>query len=131
MSPASARITSAVNRPMPGSWVSSLTRGPGPGPLADLPAQPVNPLPQRVDQAQVIPDQLAGHRRQRERGQPGQARAGPVPAGRPVMTVVGHDGVDPVAQPGPQPHQIDPVPQQRPQLPDRGRGDPGAVLDGY
>jgi hypothetical protein len=33
--------------------------------------------------------------------------------------------MDPVPQPGPQPHQIDPVPQQRPQLPHRRRGNPG------
>jgi hypothetical protein len=32
--------------------------------------------------------------------------------------------VDPVAQQGPQPHQLGPVAQQRPQLPDRGRRDP-------
>ena len=32
------------------------------------------------------------------------------------MTVAGHDGVDPVAQQGPQPHRRHPVAQQRPQL---------------
>jgi hypothetical protein len=32
--------------------------------------------------------------------------------------------VDPVAQQGPQPHQRHPVPQQRPQLTHRRRGDP-------
>ena len=36
----------------------------GPGALADLPVQPVDPVLQGVDQAQVIPGQLAGHRRQ-------------------------------------------------------------------
>jgi len=40
------------------------------------------------------------------------------------MTVVGQDGVDPVAQQRPQPHQLDPVPQQRPQLAHLRRGDP-------
>ena len=40
------------------------------------------------------------------------------------MTVVGDDGVDPVAQQGPQPHQRHPVAQQRPQLAHRRRGDP-------
>ena len=97
----------------------------GPGALADLPVQPVNPLLQRVDQPQVIPGQLAGDRQQVQGGEPGPSRAGPVPAGRPVVPVAGHDGMDPVAQPGPQPHQIDPVPQQRPQLPHRRRGNPG------
>jgi len=56
MSPASATMTSAVNGPAPGSWVSTPARGPGPGPLADLPVQPVDPLLQRAGQAQVIPD---------------------------------------------------------------------------
>ena len=40
------------------------------------------------------------------------------------MTVVGQDGVDPVAQQRPQPDQLDAVPQQRPQLAYRGRRDP-------
>jgi hypothetical protein len=40
------------------------------------------------------------------------------------MTVAGDDGVDPVAQQGPQPHQRHPVAQQRPQLALRRRGDP-------
>jgi hypothetical protein len=40
------------------------------------------------------------------------------------MTVAGDDGVDPVAQPGPQPHQRHPVAQQRPQLPHLRPGDP-------
>jgi len=97
----------------------------GPGALADLPVQPVDLLLQRVDQPQVILDQLAGHRQQVQGGEPGPARAGPVPAGRPVIPVVGHDGMDPVAQPGPQPHQMDPVAQQRPQLTDGRWGDPG------
>jgi hypothetical protein len=40
------------------------------------------------------------------------------------VAVVGQDGVDPVAQQRPQPHQLRTVPQQRPQLPHRRRGDP-------
>jgi hypothetical protein len=123
-SPTSARITSAVNGPAPGSWVKTFTRGPGPGTLMNLPVQPVDPPLDRADQAPVIPGQLAGHRRQVQGGEPGPARAGPVPAGRPVMAVAGDDGVDPVAQPGPQPHQRHPVAQQRPQLTDGRRGDP-------
>jgi SAM-dependent methyltransferase len=38
--------------------------------------------------------------------------------------VVGGDRVDPVAQPGAQPDQGNPMPQQRPQLPHLGRRDP-------
>ena len=51
------------------------------------------------------------------------ARPGPLqqPAGR---VMIGHDGMDPVAQQGPQPRQLDPVAQQRPQLADSGQGDP-------
>jgi hypothetical protein len=40
------------------------------------------------------------------------------------VAVVGQDGVDPVAQQSAQPHQLRPVPQQRPQLAHRRRGDP-------
>ena len=40
------------------------------------------------------------------------------------MAVVGQDGVDPVAQQGPQPDQLGPVPQQRPELAHRRRRDP-------
>ena len=40
------------------------------------------------------------------------------------MAVVGQHGVDPVAQQRPQPDQLDPVPQQGPQLAHRGRRDP-------
>jgi hypothetical protein len=124
MSPASAKMTRAVKGPTPGSWVSTPARGPGPGALVDLPVQPVNPVLDRVDQAQVVLDQLAGHRGQGQGGEPGPARAGPTPAARPVMTVVGHDGMDPVAQQGPHPDQVHPVAQQRPQLARWRRGDP-------
>jgi hypothetical protein len=95
----------------------------GPGTLADLRLQPAGPLLQRAGQAQVVVGYLAGYRGQLERGEPGPARAAPAPA-RPVITMVGDDGVDPVAQQRPQPHQPGAVPQQRPQLPHLRRGDP-------
>ena len=68
-----------------------------PGALADLPVQPVDPLLQGTDQAQVVLDQLAGDRRQVQGGEPGPARAAPVHANWPVMAIIGDDGVDPVA----------------------------------
>jgi hypothetical protein len=40
------------------------------------------------------------------------------------MAVIGQDRVDPVAQQRAQPHQLRPVPQQRPQLAHLRRGDP-------
>jgi hypothetical protein len=40
------------------------------------------------------------------------------------VTVIGQDRVDPGTQQRPQPHQLHPVPQHRPQLPHRRRGDP-------
>jgi hypothetical protein len=48
----------------------------------------------------------------------GPVRSGELGEGtaRPVMTVFGQDGVDPVAQQGPQPDQHHPVAQLRPQL---------------
>jgi hypothetical protein len=59
----------------------------GPGPLADLPVQPVDPVLQRAGQAQVIPGQLAGHRGQLQRGEPGPGSrlpaAGPPAAAAP------------------------------------------------
>ena len=95
----------------------------GPGALADLDIEPVDRDLQGIDQRQVVLDHLPRDRRERERGEP--APAGPAPAaGRPVMTVVGQDSVDPVAQQRPQPHQLGAVPQQRPQLPHRRRRDP-------
>jgi hypothetical protein len=42
----------------------------------------------------------------------------------PPVTVIGQDCVDPVAQQCPEPDQLRPVPQHRPQLADGGRGDP-------
>jgi hypothetical protein len=95
----------------------------GPGPLVHLPVQPVDPLLQRVDQRQGVPGDLAGDGGQLQRGQPGPARAGPA-ALRPAMAVVGQDRVDPIAQQRPQPHQLRPVPQHRPQLAHLCRGDP-------
>jgi hypothetical protein len=124
MSPTSAKMPRAVNGPHPGQLGEHLDPGVGPGALADLPVQPVNPVLDRVDQAQVVVDQLAGRRGQGQGGEPGPARAGPVPAARPVMTVVGHDGLDPVAQQGPHPDRVHSVAQQRAQLAHRRRGDP-------
>ncbi len=40
------------------------------------------------------------------------------------MAVAGQDGMDPVAQQGPQADQLRAVPQQGPQLADLRRGDP-------
>jgi len=51
------------------------------------------------------------------------ARAAPA-ARRAAVAVAGEDRVDPVAQQGAQPHQLRPVPQHGPQLPDLRRGDP-------
>ena len=62
----------------------------------------------------------AGDRGQFQTGEPGAARAAPA-AARPVVPVVGDDGVDPVAQQRAQPDQLRPVPQQRPQLAHRRR----------
>jgi hypothetical protein len=53
-------MTSAVNGPTPGSWVSTLNPRAGPGTLDNLPAEPVDPDQCRVDQRQAILDHLAG-----------------------------------------------------------------------
>jgi len=75
-SPISAKITSAVNGPMPGSWVSSLTWGSDRA-LVDLPVQPTGPLLQRVDQPQVAGGQLPRDGGQLQGREPGPARAAP------------------------------------------------------
>ena len=62
MSPTSARMTSAVNGPTPGSWVRTLTRGSDLGSLVHLPVEPVDRGLQGVDQGQVVLDHLAGDR---------------------------------------------------------------------
>jgi hypothetical protein len=95
----------------------------GPGVAADLGVEPVDDRLQGVDERQGVGDDLAGDRGQVQGGEPGPARAAPA-ALWPAMAVVGQDGVDPVAQQRPQPHHLRPVPQQRPQLADIGRGDP-------
>jgi hypothetical protein len=64
---------------------------------AHLLVEPVDPDLQRVDHRQVVLDHLAGHRRQFQAAEPGPARAAPAPD-RPVLAVIGQDGVDPVAQ---------------------------------
>ena len=61
----------------------------------NLPVEPVDHGFQRVDQAEVVADQLAGHGGF-QGGEPGPARAAPAP-GRPVMTMLGQHRVDPVA----------------------------------
>ena len=109
-------MTSAVNGPAPGSWVSTLTRGAGPGTLADLPVEPAGPGLGRAGQRQAVPGHLAGGGGQRQRGQPVPARPAPAP-GRPAIAVVGQHGVDPVSQ-------------QRPQLAHRGRRDPAPPAAG-
>ncbi len=85
----------------------------GLGPLAHLRVQPVDGLLQGVHQRQGVVDDLAGDRRQLQRGEPPAARAAPA-ARRPAVAVVGQDRVDPVAQQGPQPDQLRPVPQHAP-----------------
>ena len=52
------------------------------------------------------------------------ARPGPLQQPGQAVAVVGQDGVDPVAQQGPQPDQLRPVPQHGPQLADLQGGDP-------
>ena len=64
-----------------------------------------------------------GYRGQVQFGQPASAGPGQVAAG-PVEAEIRHHRVDPVLLLGAQPDQPGPVPQQRPQLPDRRRGDP-------
>jgi hypothetical protein len=107
----------------PGQLGQHLDGRVGPGALVHLLIQAVDAAGQGVDQGQVIVDHPAGRRRQVQAGQPGPARAAPVP-GRAVMAVIGGDGVDPVAQQGTKPHQLDAVAQQCPQRPHLWRGDP-------
>jgi hypothetical protein len=117
-SSASARTTSAVKRPTPRQLGEhfDLRAGTGRAGGSPSPAGQSAPAPRRSGPGNPRPargtPRAAGARR---------ARPGPVPAGRRVMPVVRTDGADPVAQP----HQIDPVPQQRPQLADGRWGDPG------
>ena len=104
---------------MASDWLCGL----GPGPLMDLPVQPVDRLLQDIHQRQAVLDDFTGSGEQLQRGEPLAARAASA-ALRAAMTVIGQDRVDPVAQQRPQPHQLRPVPQQRPQLAHLDRGDP-------
>ena len=100
-----------------------LDPGIGFGVLVQLLVEPVDRLLERVDHRQGVVDDLAGDNGQLESGQPPAARPAPA-ALRPPVTVIGQDRVDPVAQQCPEPDQLRPVPQHRPQLADGGRGDP-------
>jgi len=93
------------------------------GVLADLPVHRVDGHLQRVDHGQVVVDHLAGGGGQLQSGELGPAGAAPAP-GRPVMAVVGQTAWIRFRCRGPQPHQLNPVPQQRPQLPHLSRRDP-------
>jgi hypothetical protein len=123
MSPISASITSAVNCPMPGSAVSTLTRGSA---LACARTSPssrsiVTATASREARLSVMISRDTGGRA--GLGQPAAAGPGPVAAG-PVVSVIGGHRMDPVLQLGAEPDQADPVPQQRAQLAHLRRGDP-------
>jgi hypothetical protein len=93
------------------------------GMLAQLAVDPVGQGRQAAGDRQGVGHDLAGDGRQFEPGQPAAARPGQVAAGA-VEAEIGHHRVDPVLLLGAQPDQPGPVPQQRPQLADRRRGDP-------
>ena len=75
-------------------------------PLVNLPVEPVDRDLQGIDQGQVV---LTTSRDAAVRSSARVSRGPSAPAaGRPVMTMVGQDGVDPVARQGPQPDQLNP-----------------------
>jgi hypothetical protein len=116
-------MTSAVNWPTPGSVVRVLTLGSALACWRSSPSIRSMTGARPAGDRQAVGDDRPGYRGQVQFGQPAAPGSGQVAAG-PVEAEIRHHRVDPVLLLGAQPDQPGPVPQQRPQLPDRRRGDP-------